>query len=193
LKPLRKPSAFSLAELMIAAAVGTLAMAAAFSGAVTIQRTLVASEEFAADKSEQTRLSDYLALDLRRAISVTGPDANVLLTIKMPDYYDDAGNPITPKVTKTPEYTYVSGYGATPVTVVYRKYKTTITRTEDDGPPLIIATNVEDFDCDLGGVGLDNFVHTRVSFLPSFAKGTASAATRAATTVHNTVRLRNHP
>jgi hypothetical protein len=178
---------------MIAAAVGALAMAAAFSGAVTIQRTLVASEEFAADKSEQTRLSDYLALDLRRAISFTEGTGEILLTITMPDYYDDAGNPITPKVTKTADYTYVSGYGPTPVTVVYRKYKTTITRTEDAGPPLVIATNVEDFEFDPEPVPGENYVHTRISFLPSFAKGTPSAATRAATTVHNTIRLRNHP
>lgn len=179
---------------MIAVAIGVLAMAAAFSGAITIQRCLVASEEFAADKCEQTRLSDYLALDLRRAISVTGLDGNILATITIPRFYDADGNPITPEVTKTPEFKFVASYGATPVKVVYRKFKSTVTRTEDEGEPLVIATNVEDFELAIDGIGAEKFVETRISFLPSFGrKGTVSAETRAATTVYNTIRLRNKP
>jgi type II secretory pathway component PulJ len=185
-------SAFTLTELMISAAIGVLAIAAAFSGAISLQRCLIAGEEFGADKTEQTRLSDYLARDLRRAQTIQGPVGNVILTLTLPGYYDADGNPITPKVVKTADSTYAATYDPTPVTVVYRKFNSTITRTENANTPVVIATNVADFECPVDNIGADKFVHTRITFAPSFQhKGTSTTAGRTATTVYNTIHLRN--
>jgi prepilin-type N-terminal cleavage/methylation domain-containing protein len=188
----RLHSGFTLAEIMVSIAVGAIAIAAAYSGIISIQRCVLAGEEFGADKAEQTRLSDYLAMDLRRALTIQGPVNNTILTLTLPPYYDGSGKPNTPAVIKGVDNAYVVSYGATPVTVVYRKFKATITRTEDNGTPLVVANNVEDFDCLVDGIGVDKTVTTKVIFTPSLqTHGTTSAATRAATTVYNTVRLRN--
>ena len=192
MKRLPITSAFTVAELMISLAVGALALVAAVSAAVSMQRCVVAGEEFAADKTEQTRLSDYLALDLRRAITVQGPVGNDLLTVTIPNFYEASGDPRTPTIVKMPDLTYVAQYDANPVTVVYSKDNATITRKEGNGTPVVIAQNVADFECAIDGIGLDKFVRTRISFVPSFQRGTPSAATKAATTLHNTIRLRNY-
>ncbi len=188
----RKTSAFTVTELMVAMGIGAIAIGAAFSGSLTMQRTLVAGEEFAADKSEQTRLSDYLGLDLRRAKTIQTGTGNEILTVTIPDYYDNTGAPRTPEVVRAADSTYVSHYTATPITVVYRRYGSTITRTEGSGDPVVIAANVADFGCAVEPVGTGKVMQTRITFLPSFQRnGAVSGATRAATTVYNTVRLRN--
>ena len=191
MKKLPTNSGFSLTELMVALGIGVLALAAAFSAAITVQRCWVASEEFAADKREQSRLNDYLALDLRRALSISGASGNVLFTVTIPDYFDDLGNVVTPTLVKTPEKVIVATYGP-PLTVVYRKFGSTITRTVGNGTPMVIAEGVADFECAIERVGLSDLVQTRVSFQPGLQRsGTASAATKTATTVYNTIRLRN--
>src|SRR5690349_8658014 len=110
MKIARKHSGFTLTELMIAVAVGVLALSAAFSAAITVHRCWTASEKFAADKREQSRLNDYLAMDLRRARSITGANGNVILTVTIPDYFDADGNPVTPTLVKTPEKVVVATY-----------------------------------------------------------------------------------
>ena len=192
MKNLHKNHGFSLAELMVAIAVGVLALAAAFSAAITVQRCFAASEEFAADKREQSRLNDYLAMDLRRARTVSGASGNVLLTITIPDYFDDLGNVVTPSIIKAADKTYVATYGSTLVPVIYRKDGATITRTVGNNSPVVIAEGVEDFEFALDGIGTREFIDTRISFQPHLQRsGAASAAAKAATTVYNTVRLRN--
>lgn len=192
MKTIAKQSGFTLTELMIAVAVSVIGLAAAFSAAITMQRCFVAGEEFASDKLEQSRLSDYLALDLRRALSVQGPSGNTLLTVTIPDYFDDAGNPITPTVFKAPDKTYVTKYGATPLTVVYEKDGDRITRAVDGETPVVIAEGVADFECVIDQFASGDYVDTRVSFLPGFQRsGTVSSSTRTATTIYNTIRLRN--
>ena len=192
MKNLRTNSAFNLAELMIAIAVGVLALAAAFSAAITVQRCFVASEEFAADKREQSRLNDYLAMDLRRARSVTGPNGNILLTVTVPQYFDVNGNPVTPTIIKSPDKQYVATYGSTSLTITYRKYGGTVTRTVGSAAPVVIAEGVDDFDFAFDGIGTREFIDTRISFQPHLQRsGTPSTEAKTATTVYNTVRLRN--
>jgi hypothetical protein len=188
----KKTSAFSLAELTVAMGVAVLATGAAFSGSLTMQRCLAAGEEFAADKTEQTRLSDYLALDLRRALTVQGPPGNVILSVTIPDFYGADGNPRTPTVIRAADSTYVAQYTPSTIPVVYRKYGSTVTRTEGAADPVVIAENVADFSCAVNGIGTGKVVQTQISFVPSFQRnGTVSDATKAATTLYSSVRLRN--
>lgn len=176
---------------MIGMAVGVLAMAAAFSGAMTMQRTFVATEEFSNDQREQTRLSDYLALDLRRALTVEGASGDILLKVTIPNFYDSDRKPLTPKVVKTPKSTYAVEYAPDPVAVVYRKAGSTITRQEGTSDPVVIAANVADFETLVVGIGSKEFLDTKISFRPSFQRSGNAAAAQPGTTVYNTVRLRN--
>lgn len=179
------PCAFTLVELMIASAVGTLAVAAVLAGAIAMQRCFVAAEDFAVAKTDQARLSDYIALDLRRALSVTEGTGNTIMTVQIPDYYDTNGLPRTPTMIN-----YVASYGnpAVPVTVVYRKVGSSIYRQENAEMPREIAANVQDFELSMDDLG--KVVKTQVTFAPRFQR-TATAAARTATTVHNTTLLRN--
>jgi len=189
MKKRRSIQGFTIAEALIAVVIGGLALAAMFSGVMTLQRCLASGEEFAADKREQTRVSDYLAMDLRRAVTATPGDglSNVILTLTIPDYYDNAGKPVTPSITK-----YTASYGAGTVQVVYRKLGTTITREEDGEAPVVIAKNVEDFQCPPQEKIGSKMMKTKVTFLPHFKRNAASGdAERQATTVYNLVKLRN--
>ena len=67
---------FTIAELMIAMALSIMIIAALTLSAIQLQKSLYASETFALSSSDQRRLLDYLARDLRRSIgiAVTKPD-----------------------------------------------------------------------------------------------------------------------
>ena len=179
-------SGFTLLELLVSASIGALALAAVLSGAIAMQRCFVGVEDFALAKTDQARLSDFIALDLRRALTVTaGSDNTTIMTVQIPDYYDASGQPGTPTITK-----YVANYGdpAKPVTVVYRKSGTSIFRQENNGTPQEIAANVEDFQLTVQDLG--KVVKTQVTFAPRFQRA-ATAAGRTATTVFSTTLLRN--
>jgi prepilin-type N-terminal cleavage/methylation domain-containing protein len=186
-KPLlRESRAFTLIEVLTAASIGAVALTAVLSGAIAMQRCFVGAEDFATAKTDQARLSDYIALDLRRALTVTaGTDGSTLMTVQIPDYYDGAGKPKTPTITK-----YVANYGdpAKPVTVVYRKIGSSIFRQENAATSQEIAANVEDFQLTVQDLG--KVVKTQVTFAPRF-QHTATAAARTATTVFGTTLLRN--
>lgn len=177
---------FTLVEVLIGAALGSLALAAVISGALAMQRCFVAAEDFALAKADQARLSDYIALDLRRALTVTaGTDGRTLITIQIADYYDAAGRPRNPTINE-----YVPNYGdpAAPVTVVYRKIGSSIFRQENAATPVEIAAGVRDFQ--LTPDDRRKVVKTAVTFAPRFQR-TATAAARKATTVFSTTLLRN--
>lgn len=186
-KPLfNKSHAFTLIEVLIAASLGTVALGAVLSGAIAMQRCFAGAEDFAAAKTDQARLSDYIALDLRRALTVTtGTDGTTIMTVQIPDYYDGTGKPKTPTITK-----YVANYGdpAKPVTVLYRKVGSSILRQENAGVSQEIAANVEDFQLTIQDLG--KVVKTQVTFAPRF-QHTPTAAARTTTTVFGTTLLRN--
>jgi Tfp pilus assembly protein PilW len=178
--------AFTLIEILISATIGLLVLGGVLSGALTMQRCFVAAEDFAVAKSDQARLSDYIALDLRRALSVTpGKDGTTIMTVQIPDYYDEVGQPVTPTITN-----YVASYGnpAQPVTIVYQKSGSSIYRQENAAPAREIAANVQDFQLSVQDLG--KVVKTQVTFAPRFQR-IPTAAARAATTVFNTTLLRN--
>jgi Tfp pilus assembly protein PilW len=178
--------AFTLIESLIAASVGLLVLGAVLSAAIAMQRCFIAAEDFAVAKTDQARLSDYLALDLRRALTVTpGTDGSTIMTVQIPDYYDAAGQPSTPTITN-----YVANYGdpARPVSIAYRKIGSSIYRQENARTPREIAANVEDFQLSVQDLG--KVVKTQVTFAPRFQR-IATVEARTATTVFNTTLLRN--
>jgi hypothetical protein len=114
-----------------------------------------------------------------------GPGADPVLTVQIPDYYDELGQPRTPTITK---YTASYGDATHPVNVVYRKLGNSIYRQEDGKPMQPIAVNVADFQLSIEDLG--KVVKTQISFAPRFQRTPTSAA-RTASTVFNTTLLRN--
>ncbi len=88
------PAAYTLVELMMAMSITAVVVVAALGGVVSLQKSYSATEQYATGIADQERLLDYLALDLRRAMTIstgTAPwtmDADGQgLQINVPDYY----------------------------------------------------------------------------------------------------------
>ena len=186
LRPKRKIFGFTLPEVMIAAAIGGVVIGAFLVAATTLQRAFVATQAYSASKRDQMRLTDYLALDLRRALTVQSTaTGNTILTVTIPDYYDSDGVPRIPTISKL-----VANYGNpnAPVTVVYSRQGSSVYRKEGNKPQAEIASNVEDFQVTIED--LNKVIKTHISFVPKFQPA-AGAASRETTTLHNTIWLRN--
>ncbi len=63
-------------------------------GFTSLERNYEATSDFSLNHADEMRISDYMALDLRRAISVQAARNDT--TIYIPAYYDQSGNPQTP-------------------------------------------------------------------------------------------------
>jgi hypothetical protein len=182
-------TAVTIVELMIAVSISAIALGAVYTGAISMHRCFVASQDFADAKNEQTRLSDYLAMDLRRADTVTqGGSDGLLLKITMQDYYDDTGKPRTPTITK-----YVHSYGdpTKPKVVQYRRSGNFIYRQEGSEAPVQIATNIVGFQAVLEDGG--RIAHTSITFAPKFRRTFSGGDENARqwTMVRSTTLLRN--
>lgn len=184
--PLGSTRAVTIVELMIAVTIGVIALGAVYTGAMSMQRCFAASQSFLDDSREQSRLSDYLSMDVRRADKVTVGGANgVMLTATMQDYYDSNGQPRTPTITK-----YVHSYGdpTAPMVVKYIRTGQFIYRQERSDPPMQIAADVQDVQVNLLDGGRS--VETTVTFLPKFRR--SGAVSSASTTLRTTTMVRNY-
>ena len=207
--------AFTVAEMAVAGGIATAILAGLSFASVALQRSFVAIEDYAKGQNDQMRISDYLALDLRRAFSVTitgsptQPPVTVKLTI--PNFYASANTPNDPKLTAVvgQPYTYKrhhhhkhqnvilnwvvdyapTGGGATTKTVTYVFDNGTQTLTRNvDGVASIIATDVKDFNVSISD--LDETAQTQITFNPRF-RTAASADATAGTTYFQTTLTRN--
>lgn len=185
----RHTSAITLPELLIASVVGGLSILILFSGAMSMQRCFIASQDLSLAKREQTRLSDYLAMDLRRSLTVTkGSDGQTIVSLTMPDYYDADGKPRTPTIAK---YVHTYGDANKPMTVVYTREGSVVFRKENSSAPVKIAEDVADFQLNIVDGG--QVVQTQISFQPKFKRNgpTNDESAQKATTLYSTVVLRN--
>jgi hypothetical protein len=145
------------------------------------------------------RISDYLALDMRRAVKVEAVtnDASIFI----PCYYDS-----TPaRSVQTPVLDGKGGvyYGSATCTVKVRYYLLDgiIYRKHGDDPADTLARDVQDFNVELKdpkNVGdaekvaeTTKVVHTKIKFRPTFKSSEASDEVQKATEFHNTTLLRN--
>jgi Tfp pilus assembly protein PilW len=181
----RGSAGFTLIELMISSSVALFVVAALISASIALQKCFSAQDDYAVGKCDQLRLGDFLALDLRRALTVTPGAANssTLLTLTIPDYYDGSGQPRVPTIAGS-----TVNYSNTPLTVTYSKSGASIFRTEGTAPATEIAGNVTDFQVTVQD--LEKVVKTQITFAPRFS-AKATTATRNATSVYNTTLLRN--
>lgn len=176
-------AAATLTELIVTMAVTSILAAALLTGAAYARKSFQASEYYVSSQTQQLRLLDYMSLDLRRALTVNTTANTLSLTI--PDYYDDAGEPRTPSIAKG-EATY--GDRNDPVPVRYYKQGSSIYR-EIDGNASPIATDA----ATLVFTPVDNeqIVEVKVTFTPRYRWSGAPASLRPPTEARSRTLLRN--
>jgi prepilin-type N-terminal cleavage/methylation domain-containing protein len=180
-----RAAGFTLTELCIAVAIFSIVSVGLLMGFTSLQRSYTATNAYTLNHADQMRISDYLALDLRRAITVQPAQNDT--SIYIPSYYDATGAVQTPTLNgKGGVY-----YGASGSSLKIRYYLSNgaIYRQEGTGTPIVLAENVQGFVFDVTDTG--KVVKTRITFNPRFASNGASINATASTAFYNTTLLRN--
>src|SRR5438477_8329346 len=202
LKRSLKRLAFTLPEVSIALAVGSVVLGATLTSSTSLQKSFNAIDNYFATHMQQIRIVDYLSRDVKRGLIVTTSVDLQTVTITTPNYIIQAGDPEaianpsligaprTPTVTYTPSGPQVN-YGNTTSTIVYSINGLSILRTEN-GTITTIASSTDQLVPETTDVELANteYTKTSVTFQPMFTSG-GSVAQRSGTTVFSTAYLRN--
>jgi hypothetical protein len=206
-----KKLAFTLPEMMLAMATGSVVMGATFTSSGSLQKSFNAIDRYFGTHMQQVRIVDYLSRDVKRGLIVTTfaptdhPELQTV-TITIPNYIIQAGDPeavINPALVGTPRtptmaYTpsgWQVNYGTSTSSVVYSISGLSILRTEN-GVVTTVASSTDRLVPDTTDVELANteYTKTTISFQPIFTTGGSQAsqdAGRAGTTVFSTAYLRN--
>jgi hypothetical protein len=194
LHPRKSKLAFTVVEMMMAVGSSSILLAVLTTAAVALQRAATAVEAYSVSEADQLRVSDYIALDVRRArtVSVSGG----ILTLTIPDYYT-ANNDNPTWTDAAPVGLVDDGYGgftygsggviAATTTIRYYQQGTSFIR-EVAGAPNIIASNVSSFT--VTPQDLSSSVSCRITFAPKFTTLPGVAAING-TTVYSNTFLRN--
>ncbi len=181
----RKTAGFALVEMLISTVIFSMVSLALFLGFVALERNFTAATDFATNHADEMRISDYMALDLRRAKVVEARRNDT--SIYIPDYYDAGGFPGTPTLDGAGGVYY--GAPSSTIRIHYYLSGGTIYRHQAGRTPVALAVNVQDFVFDVTDAG--KVVSTRITFNPTFTAGRASGDVSAATAFYNTTLLRN--
>ena len=181
----RSNAGFAVTEMMISTLLFAMLSVALLMGFIALERNYSATTDFATNHADEMRISDYMALDLRRALDVDAAQNDT--TIYIPPYYDATGAPQSPALDGTGGVYY--GTAGSSVRVHYYLSGGTIFRQQDNATPVALAVNVQDFIFNVTDAG--KVVKTRITFNPTFTSGRASADATAATAFYNTTLLRN--
>lgn len=181
----RDQHGFLMSEMMISTLVFASLSMGLLMGFTALERNYAAATDFALNHADQMRISDYLALDLRRALAVSAARNDT--TISIPSYYDSSGSPQTPNLAANGSVYY--GNAGSSVSIHYYLSGGTIYRQQGTNTPVALAINVQDFIFDVTDSG--KVVTTKITFNPTFTSGRASASATAATAFYNTTLLRN--
>jgi len=197
-----KAHGFTLNEMMIALAASAVILGATLASSSSLQKSFNAIDSYFATHMQQIRIVDYLSRDVKRGLIVTTSANLQTVTITVPNYLVEAGDPEaladpsrvgtprTPTIVQTPSGPQVN-YGATTSTIVYSINGLSILRSEN-GVVTTIASSTDQLVPETTDVELANTEYTRtsVTFQPIFTSG-GSVATRSGTTVYSTAYLRN--
>ncbi len=187
-----RQGAFTLTEVMISAVVFSTISLGLMMGFVSLERNFAATTDFATNHADAIRISDYLALDLRRALAVQAAQNDT--TIAIPSYYDANGAPRMPTLDGNGGVFYGASANSS-VTVRYFLLNSTIYRQQGSAPAVGIAENVRDFLFNVTDSG--KVVTTRITFNTIYTSAGSNSAMLGATTtnsttaVYNTTLLRN--
>jgi Tfp pilus assembly protein PilW len=182
--------AFTLVEMMVAVACGSLMLGAVLAAGVALQRSFAAVEGYSIAEGDQLRVLDYIAMDCRRALSASV--TNNTLTLTVPVYYDSTSAPTTPTLT-----TGAVSYGTGTVTITYSQSGSNFNRhivvvdsggTTTSDVTTAIATNVASFT--VAPQDLTSSVSCSITFSPRFTY-LPGPGPIAGTTVYCNTFLRN--
>lgn len=187
--------AFTLVEMMVGTGIASVMFAAAMYAGVGALRSLHAADDYSNESNEQLRAMDYIARDIRGALTVTVPVGGQTLILTMPQYYSSydaqgnpTGNPVDPSLTgDAPAY----GDAAQPILVTYsvsggRLIREQLIQSASTTSRLVICDNVNALEHAF--VPQSTTVQYSITFQPRL-RG-ANAALRAATTLAGTVSAR---
>ena len=189
-KPRQTIVAFTLVEMLMTLAGSAIVLTALVVGGIALQRSFAAVEAYSTADGDELRVSDYIALDVRRALTAS-VDANNTLTLTIPNYYDANNN--NPKWSNahalTPSFDANGAiqYGAGSTTIKYYKLSSSFIR-EVNGTANTIASNVSSFS--VTSQDLTSSVSCSITFTPNFTTSTGPGAV-IGTTVYSNTFLRN--
>ena len=202
LKLSRKRFAFTLPEMSVALAASSVILGATLTSSTSLQKSFNAIDNYYGTHMQQVRIVDYLSRDVKRGLVVTTSADLQTVTITVPNYIIQAGDPegvINPALIGTPRtptmvYTpsgWQVNYGNTTSTVVYSINGLSILRSEN-GTVTTIASSTDQLVPLTTDVELSNteYTKTSITFQPIFTSGGA-VASRSGTTVYSTAYLRN--
>ena len=176
----------TLVETLMALACGSMILASVLYAGSTLQRSFMAVEGYSTAEGDQLRVSDYIARDCRRSTSATV--ANNILTLTLPNYYDNSGNPITP----TFDVNGKIQYGAGSVTIRYyasgTDFDRDVTNASGTTTTTTIASNIDSFT--VSSQDITSSVTCTITFAPRFTT-LAQPGPINGTTVYSNTFLRN--
>jgi Tfp pilus assembly protein PilW len=210
---LGKRSGHTLVEVMVSVGVGALILAAVVSAVVALQTLFVATDQYYMATSDQTRVLDFIAMDLRSALSGTVSNEAQTLTLTLPGYINSTPNPpvpYTPTISATGTVVYQTG--AIQPTVSYTVTGTApnqvIQRTLTTSSGTVVTTltaaaanyqmsfftptnpgSITPFS--LGGIGQPSSLTALITFAPRFNRLNL-ASSRQGARASMTMTMRNH-
>ena len=95
------PQGFTLVEMVLALAVGSLMLAAVVAASVCLQKSFAAVDNYFASHLQQVRIIDYLNRDVKRAYIVTSSTDPQTVTCILPNYLVDNGSNQPTRATPT--------------------------------------------------------------------------------------------
>lgn len=180
---------FTMPELLVAGTVSLALAAGMYTAVSALQRTSAASLHHTRSQIQQTRLLDYMARDLRAALTVNVDtfQGAERLNLTLPDYYDSTGTPRDPVIDGG---TVSYGSGGASVPVQYYKQGDQVYRNAN-GHLTLLASDLAGFEIHFTDDG-KQAVTVAISFVPRYQfAGNTSATVREGTTVYATTLLRN--
>jgi prepilin-type N-terminal cleavage/methylation domain-containing protein len=90
---------FTLGELMIAVAIGSVILGATLVASIALQKSFNAVDNYFSAHVQQIRIIDYLSRDVKRSYIVTSTGSPQTVTCTTPDYLDSSGKRRAPQIT----------------------------------------------------------------------------------------------
>jgi hypothetical protein len=121
LKQFDGTSAFTLAEMMMAVALGALILGATFAASISLQKSFSAVDRYFSAHSQQIRVIDYLGRDVKRSVIVNTSVNQQTVNCTVPNYViqtgdgDATGSNVGKRRTPTIDFranAFVVNYGA---------------------------------------------------------------------------------
>jgi hypothetical protein len=174
--------------MVVSAGITSLLAAGMFTAVTAVQKSTAATNHHMRSQIQQARLLDYISRDLRRAltVNVAAKDGEETLKLTIPDFYDAAGSPREPVITKG-NIVYGDAAG---VQVSYVKKGNQVLRRFREKED-VLAVDVQDFHLDFTDDGKQT-IAVSINFVPRYQFTAKNAeSVREGTTTYTTTLLRN--